>query len=282
MKGKQVFLIAFSILLVCVIYFFGNFKGKKKQSTHQHNTDMSQVPQNPIESVEALDFRQFEKEKEDKLPEQKKKTLQELKTKVIKKETAHEYKDVATFWEAEKELILAAFYYKKAAFLENTEKSITFAGNLYLALLQREADPSKIKWLSLEAIPCFEKVIELNPNNDEAKIALATCYTEGMGEIMKGVTLLREITDKDSTNIPANLMLGRMSVESGQFDKAIKRLELVLLKDSENTEALYFLAEAYKGQGNKEKAITLFEKCKSIINNPEFSKEIDNYIKTFN
>ncbi|HMN33307.1 MAG: tetratricopeptide repeat protein [Chitinophagaceae bacterium] len=282
MKRKQAFLLTFSVILIGALYFLGDFKGKKKHNGHTHNEAMNASPQNPIENIDALDFKQFELSQENSLNEQKKATLSELKVKAIKKETAHEYKDIAEFWEKENELIIAAFYYKKAAFLENTEKSITFAGSLYLALLEREGDMSKLKWLSLEAIPCFEKVIELNPNNDNAKVALATCYTEGMGETMKGVTILREITAKDSTNIPANLMLGKMSIQSGQFDKAINRLELVLSKTPENTEAMYFLAEAYKGQGNKAKAISLFEKCKSIVNNPEFSKEIDNYIKTFN
>ncbi len=282
MKRKQVFLLALSVLLIGALYFLGDFKGKKKQSGHTHNEAMTAGATNPLESVAALDFNEYASTKENSLSEQKKETLTALKAKAIKKETAHEYKDLAEFWEKENELIIAAFYYKKAAFLENTEKSITFAGSLYLALLQREEDMSKQKWLSLEAIPCFEKVIELNPDNDNAKVALATCYTEGMGETMKGVTILREITAKDSTNIPANLMLGKMAIQSGQFDKAINRLELVLSQTPENTEAMYFLAEAYKGQGNKAKAITLFEKCKSIINNPSFSKEIDNYIKTFN
>jgi len=44
---------------------------------------------------------------------------------------------------------------------------------------------------------------------------------------------------------------------------------------------MYFLAETYKNMGNKEKAIDLFEQCKKIVNNPDFSAEIDNYINTF-
>jgi len=98
---------------------------------------------------------------------------------------------------------------------------------------------------------------------------------------MKGVTLLRDITSKDSTNIAANVILGKLAIQSGQFDKAIKRLELVLSLQAKNTEALYFLAEAYKGQGNKGKAIELFEKCKKMVNNPDFTKEIDQYINSF-
>jgi tetratricopeptide (TPR) repeat protein len=72
-----------------------------------------------------------------------------------------------------------------------------------------------------------------------------------------------------------------MSIQSGQYDKAIQRYETVLKLEPKNTEALYFLAEAYKGKGNKEKAIELLEECKKIVNKPEFSKDIDEYIKSF-
>jgi len=98
---------------------------------------------------------------------------------------------------------------------------------------------------------------------------------------MKGVGVLRELTAKDPNHIPANLMLGKMSIQSGQFDKAILRFETVLKQEPKNKEALYFLAEAYKGKGDKKKAIELFEQCKNIVNNPSFSKDIDEYIKTF-
>jgi cytochrome c-type biogenesis protein CcmH/NrfG len=98
---------------------------------------------------------------------------------------------------------------------------------------------------------------------------------------MKGVVLLREVTSKDSTNISANIILAKLAIQSGQLDKAINRLELVLSLRPDNTEAMYFLAEAYKNQGNKEKAISLFEQCKKLVNNPDFTKEIDNYINTF-
>ena len=94
------------------------------------------------------------------------------------------------------------------------------------------------------------------------KIALASCYIDGTGEIMKGVGALKEVTTADSTNAKANLLLGKLSVQSGQHEKAIKRLNVVLSQDSNNTEALYFLAETHKNMGNKEKAIELFEQCK--------------------
>ncbi|MBU3676049.1 MAG: tetratricopeptide repeat protein, partial [Chitinophagaceae bacterium] len=190
------------------------------------------------------------------------------------------YKNIAECWELHDELNAAAYYYKKGAFLENTEKSLTFAGQLLLVLMQRNQEPGIRAWQAQEAIECFNKVLERNPESTETKIALATCYTEGTGETMKGVTLLREVTAKDSTNIAANIILGKLAIQSGQFDKAQRRLEMVVSMQPENTEAMYFLAEAYRGLGQKEKAVKWFEQCKKLVNNPDFSAEIDRYIQS--
>jgi hypothetical protein len=54
-----------------------------------------------------------------------------------------------------------------------------------------------------------------------------------------------------------------------------------LVSNKKEKEILYFLAEAYKGKGNTSKAKALFNECKQLVNNPDFSKEIDEYIKTF-
>jgi tetratricopeptide (TPR) repeat protein len=282
-QRNQYLLIGVALLVVAALYFFGNIQGNKNKAKsttstedgHQHD------PMNPTSEIKALDIDSFKNATTAKLSASLKAKIEQLTSLAEKENTAVTYKDVAEFWEKQNELTLAAKYYKKAAFLENTEKSITFAGNLLMAILQKTEDPSVRKWQALEAIECYTKALEINPDNVDTKIALATCYTEGTGETMKGVTLLREVTAKDSTNISANIILGKMAIQSGQLDKAIKRLELVLSLRPDNTEAMYFLAEAYKGQGNKTKAIELFEQCKKMVNSPEFSNEIDNYIKTF-
>ncbi len=281
-RKLQFFTVIVAILLLFGIYFFANFKGNNASKPAQSDGHEAQGnPMNPNAEVVALDFEQYKGEQLGKLPTSQKSLITSLTKKATQSNTPVAFKDVAEFWEKEKNLIMAAYYYKKAAFLENTEKSVTFAGNLYQALLQKTEEPSTRKWLAIEAIECFNKALKINPNNTDTKIALATCYTEGTGETMKGVSLLREVTKTDSNNISANIILGKLAIQSGQFDKAKKRLELVLSIKPDNTEAMYFLAEAYKGSGNKEKAISLFEQCKALVNNPDFTKEIDNYIKTF-
>jgi cytochrome c-type biogenesis protein CcmH/NrfG len=132
-----------------------------------------------------------------------------------------------------------------------------------------------------QAAELLEKAVAINSSNIAAKVKLAQSYTDGTGETMKGVLMLREVAQADPSNLAAGITLGRLAVQSGQFDKAITRLEKLLIAHPKNTEAMYFLAESYKGQGNTAKAKELFNECKKIVNNPNFTKEIDDYIKTF-
>lgn len=184
-------------------------------------------------------------------------------------------------WQEHKLLPMAAILRSRAAYLAHSEKKLNFAGQFFMELLQHEGSPSMQLWEAQQAIDCFNGALAINPDNDTTKLALASGYIDGTREVMKGVAVLREITEKKPDHIPANLVLGRMSIQSGQFDKAVGRFETVLKAEPENKEALYFLAEAYKGKGDKKKAKELFEQCKKLVNNPEFSKEIDNYINSF-
>ena len=183
-------------------------------------------------------------------------------------------------WQRNNQLPVAAYYNARAAKLENSEKKLTFAGQIFLQLMENEGSPSVQAWEAGEAVSCLEQSLKINPDNEETKLALATGYIEGAGEPMKGVQILLAIVNAKPNDIPANLLLGKMSIQSGQFDKAVGRLETILKQEPENKEALYFLAQAYGGKGDKKKAIELLEKCKKIVNDPGFSNEIDQQINS--
>jgi len=187
---------------------------------------------------------------------------------------------LSKIWERNKQLPVAAYYGAKAAKLENSEKKLTFAGQFFLQLMENEGSASMQAWEAGEAVSCLEQSLKINPDNEETKLALASGYIEGTGEPMRGVQILLAITREKPDDIPANMLLGRMSVQSGQFDKAVGRFETVLKQEPDNKEALYFLAQAYEGKGDKKKAIELLEKCKKIVNDPGFSNEIDQHINS--
>lgn len=191
------------------------------------------------------------------------------------------FDSLGSVWQQHKQIYAAAYARENAARLAKSEKSLNFAGQFYLDVARLPASPQVQQWAVNGAVRSFNQALELNPDNDTTKLALAAAYVDGAGEVMQGVAILREITAKDPDNIPANLMLGRMSIQSGQLDKAVTRFETVLKQEPQNREALYFLAEAYRGKGDKNKAIATLDKLKKIVNDPSFSKDIDDYIKTF-
>ena len=77
------------------------------------------------------------------------------------------------------------------------------------------------KFLSDNAINCYQKAVNLDSTKTENRIRLAGAYMESGGPPMQGVSILLDIVRKDSTNVDALLMLGRFGIISGQFDKAI-------------------------------------------------------------
>jgi len=197
------------------------------------------------------------------------------------------YNSLATFWKDSIHLFEPfAYYTEAAAKLDNSEKSLTFAAQIFLDGLRGEDDLAKVEWESAEAISLFEKALVLNPENDDLKIALASCYIYGKGrsgdpqETMKGIQQLLSVVRKDSTNMKAQMVLGVGGYVSGQYDKAIARLKKVVTAEPNNFEATAFLADTYAAQGNKEEAIKWYNVSKRLSNNPDYNNEVDNRIKT--
>ena len=187
---------------------------------------------------------------------------------------------LAKVYEHAKAMGPAAYYNGLEAKLENSEKKLTFAGQFFLQLMESESSPSVQAWEAGEAAVLFERSLKINADNEDTKLGLATAYIEGTGEPMRGVQILLAITHEKPDDVPANMLLGRMSIQSGQFDKAIGRFETVLRSEPKNKEALFFLAQAYEGKGDKAKAIQLFEECKKLVDDPSFSAEIDQKINS--
>jgi cytochrome c-type biogenesis protein CcmH/NrfG len=98
-------------------------------------------------------------------------------------------------------------------------------------------------------------------------------------QTMKGIQQLLEVVKKDSNNMQAQMVLGIGGVISSQYDKAIERLKKVVDFDPHNLEAVSWLADAYAASGDKQNAIKWYEQSEHLVNNPAFTKEINERIK---
>ncbi len=194
---------------------------------------------------------------------------------------------LAAFWkDSIKSFEPYAFYISESSKLENSEKNLTFAARIFLDNLRGEKDQAKLNWETTTAIDLFERALKLNPNNDDLRIGLGSCYIYGKGrsgdpqETMQGIQQLLSVVRKDSSNMQAQMMLGVGGLVSGQFDKSIERLNKVVTQQPQNAEAVAYLADAYAGKGDKANAVKWYNISKRLINNPHYNEEVDARIKT--
>ncbi len=121
----------------------------------------------------------------------------------------------------------------------------------------------------------------LDPGNDSLKVGLGSCYIFGniADNPMQGIMMIREVAERDPSNMYAQYMLGVGGLMSGQLDRAIDRLSTVAEKQPDNVEVKLMLAEAYERKGDKQNAVKWYESVRSHIGNPEILKELDKRIQ---
>ena len=70
-----------------------------------------------------------------------------------------------------------------------------------------------------------------------------------------------------------------LSVQSGQFAKAVDWLKQLAAVNPNNIEGQILLGVALSGVGDKEKARAQYEHVKNLSNDPAVQQQLDQYIK---
>jgi tetratricopeptide (TPR) repeat protein len=164
---------------------------------------------------------------------------------------------------------IAGFYAAQLAETLQDETSWSIAGTTYAIGLQR-ASEEKVKAFCMEnAVAAFENAISINPENLDHQVNLAVCYADfpPQDNPMKGIMMLMDLNKKDPDNVSVLTNLGRLGIKTGQFEKAIGRLEKVVTLNPDYIKAYCLLAEAYEGAGKKAEAEEAASKCKKAAPN---------------
>jgi len=164
-----------------------------------------------------------------------------------------------------------AWYEAEAARLENSEKSLNFAARLFLENLQTDEVAARRKWKALQAKDLFERSLKINPGNDSARVGLGATYLfGGISDMpMEGILKIREVADRDSTNIYAQITLAKGSIISGQYDKAKERLMIVNRLQPGNVDAVLLLADVAERTGDKSEAVKWYTQSLKLVKLPE-------------
>lgn len=264
----QLAVISGSLLLIVLLFFANTTLPAKKEVAGD-----SEHAGPPMASLESLVDAAGSK-----LTADQKKQVAEMKTALDNasdKKTA--YENIINLWDSLKQPLAAAYYMEKAADASPNEPNRMESANRYYGATRFVEGPEK-QLMYQKAIDGYQKVLDINPNNSEAKINLGACYVEGSSDPMKGIGLLREVEKTDSNNVNLQLNFAFFSERSGQWDKAIKRFEKVLAIQPDFIEAYLHLADAYQQMGEKEKAIENLEKYKNAVDDVSIKTEIQDYI----
>ncbi|MGB1241067.1 MAG: tetratricopeptide repeat protein [Chitinophagales bacterium] len=285
MDKKQLLLVGMGITFILLLYFGGNRKSSALEGKGEVATDTLKKE----EKLAQINFEKLANNLKKKIDSVQRDSIVLLETKMnaykdsSNVSKASVYEELGEVWEKAQYIELASYYFQQAAILDSVESRWKKAGEKLAFGFRVSGDSSMRAYLTESTLEAYNNASAFDTSNLDYQIELAATYIDGYGDqgqqVMKGVFMLRDITIKDSTNIKANLLLGQMAIVSAQYDKAVARLQIVISKDPSNAQAYYYLAEAYIGLGQKEKAIEAYKDCKKWVKNPTFADQLDKYIE---
>lgn len=282
MKNKQLIVVGGGLLLFVALFFFGKTVASKnnKTNTPDHN-DHSEA--SVINTPDLL------KKAKERLSATQVQYLNALENSVVrgdvKEQQLHVFHQLARYWKDSANVFEPyAYYTAEAAKLDNSEKSLTFAAQLFIDNLFDEGNPAMQTWLANNGKDLLEKALIINPTNDSSKIGLGACFILGniSDQPMQGILPVKAIADKNPNNLYAQWVLGLGGKKSGQLDKAVERFSIIIKKEPNNMGAILHLAECFDMKGDKKEAIKWYEIVKNFIPNPEAKKEIQERINLLN
>lgn len=272
--------ITVACLLLITLYFLGRTKPHAKD-----NDKVSLDGASSVFSTEKLLATAKKSLKPDQISR-----IQHLENSIVRGDLTTQkiavYGQLASFWRDSAHIIPPYLWYQgEKAKLENTPKTLTFAAQSYMDELKSDQDPNTKSWMAEQARGLFDNLLQLEPNNDSAKIGWGSTFIFGAGgsaSPMEGIMKIREVAQRDTTNMYAQFMLGYGAMMTGQYEKAIERLNTVARREPNNTEGIFLLAEAYERFGDKPNAIKWYKTGKKNVFSKELLEAIDEKINQLN
>lgn len=248
-------------------------KDIKKTNLETPEASATQVPQITIEEFKSKIEERFPSTLLSKINFLEKESN---KTGLTETEKSDLYSKLAAAYSDGEAPEVAAWYVSKKAAIANTSIAWERAGDNFAALQQDPQTADIIKpTINTQIIDCYKKALELAPNNADLKVKLGEGYMEGSDDVMQGVKLMLDVVRADSNHYMANLMLGKYGIKSGQYEKAIARLEKVISLHSKKLDGYFLLVDAYAASGKNNEAAETLIKAKKLVTDKNLLKEID-------
>ena len=158
---------------------------------------------------------------------------------------------------------MAGLYAREVAEQENTGLSWSITGTTFASGLQQDLEEKKKIFLRDQAIAAFEKAISLEPKEVDHRVNQALCYIEMpvAGEPMKGIQMLAGLATSYPESPAPPYHLARLAVRTGQYDRALTRIEQAMKLAPEDQKIACLAKEIYTALNRPEDAGKLAQRC---------------------
>lgn len=169
-------------------------------------------------------------------------------------------------WYEFRQPAIAGGYAQQVAELLNTEESWSIAGTTYAICIQLSQDQKNRDFCTTRAITSFENAISINPDNVSHRVNLALTYAENPSSEnpMRGPTMLLELNQQHPNNVLILNSLARLAIKTGQYERALERLEQSYTIESQNVNTVCLLAQVHDALGQEAAAVEFAQKCEAV------------------
>jgi len=268
MLKTRIFLLVISAALIVVLFLLPKIVVENDAPMTESAADSTAQPaaadmhaQAPVEVVEAIH-----------------KLRSEYAIGTEKEKNAIFADSLANLYETAGKFDSSAWFAEEASKVFNTEKSWIRAGDKYYQAYGFAIDRNKQQQLATKAREFYQKVLDNDPTNLEAKTKMGMTYLSDANP-MQGIVMLREVLAADPKNELALYNMGMLSIQSGQHEKAVERLQELVKINPNHIQGHLLLGIALMNNGDKEGARAQLEKVKQLDKDPSVQATVDSYLK---
>ena len=256
-KKEQVLYVLGAIVLLAVLYFGFDIN----PSTHKA------LEKSRALNTEEYDITSYQAEAKKSLKEEDIKYLETLEAQAQHasqdSSRLNSLKLLSGYWYKLGNPVMAGLYAREVAEKENSGLGWSIAGTTFASGLQQDLEEKQKLFLRNQALAAFENAISLEPEVVDHRINQALCYIEmpEQSQPMKGIQMLAGLATSYPESPAPPFQLARLAVKTGQYDRALTRIEQALKLDPEDSRIACLAIDIYTALNKPEEAAKLADKC---------------------
>lgn len=150
------------------------------------------------------------------------------------------------------------------------------AGDLFYEAFTYALSKEKAMEMGARARALYEAAMAQGGEDPRMRVKVGMTYTASESP-MQGILMIRKVAEEHPENAFARKQLGLLSINSGQYEKAVGHFSR-LLELEQDLEGLYYLGIAYVQLDRHEEAEQAFRKLKTLTDDPAVLKTADEYL----